>query len=90
MDVVHKENPVSELAYQVVVVGSTLASGFCYSAFQTFEHAQLVTFRLELADEPCPGVGKTFVIKIDRVLRNQYATEPESPCLLEQGQQRPF
>ena len=57
-------------------------------AFKTIEHAHLVAFGLQAADQPRTAVRQAFVIEIHRILRGEHATESEGAALFEQSQHR--
>jgi len=54
------------------------------------QDAFFIPLRLQLADEPGPGIGQSFVIQVDGILRHQDQSQPKGTRLFEQGEQGAF
>ncbi len=57
---------------------------------QPTEHTRFIVVGLQLANEPCPGVGQPFIVEINRILRRQRQADSEGACLFQQAKQRLF
>ena len=85
VDVVHQEHAALEARQRGVEL---LAVEPRRHAFEPVEHARLVAFGLQLAEEPRAGVRQPFVVEVHRVLRGQYDPHSKRARLFEQRQQR--
>ena len=56
--------------------------------FQSFQHAHLVSFGLQAADEPRTNIRKALVIQVHGILRRQQDADAKPARLFQQGEQR--
>ena len=88
MHVVHEKDTIAEAGEKLFhPLFIELLSRACRCAFQSFQHAGLVSFGLQTSDEPSAGIRQAFVVQIDGVLRRQYDTQTERAGLLQQREQ---
>jgi hypothetical protein len=91
VDIVHEKDTIAEASEKLFhPLFIELLPRACRSAFQSFQHASLVSFGLQQPNKPGAGICQTFVIQIDRILGSQDDSEAIGPRLFEEGQQWGF
>ena len=86
MHIAHQKHTLTQIGNHGF--DSFLVQSITTTAEQTFHHARLVTLGLQATDEPCAGIGKPFVIQIDRILCGEHYPQTKSSRLLHKSEQR--
>jgi len=88
VDIVHEKDTITEASEKLFhPLFIELLPRACRCAFQSFQHASLVSFGLQPSDEPGAGIRQAFVIQIDGVLCRQHHAQTERAGLLQQREQ---